>query len=97
MKDIRTRQYRVIGAINVNGKIYYKNDDDTFHRGWKAEGRYWYYFDTSDLALVTNALKEIDGYVYYFDKYGVMMSDTNIELGGYKIIIDGMGHCQLVE
>ncbi len=97
MKDIRTWQYRVIGAINVNGKIYYKNDDGTFHRGWKAEGGYWYYFDPSDLALVTNTLKEIDGKVYYFNEHGQMLSNIVIDIAGYKINIDANGWCQLVE
>lgn len=29
------------------------------YRGWKEEGGYWYYFDPTDLALVTTALKDI--------------------------------------
>ena len=97
MKDIRTRQFRVIGAVTANGKVYYKNNDGTFHRGWKEEGGYWYYFDPTDLALVTTALKDIDGKVYYFNDYGQMMLNTVIEIAGYKIRIDGNGWCSVIE
>ena len=97
MQDIRTRQFRVIGAVTANGKVYYKNNDGSFHRGWKEEGGYWYYFDPIDLALVTTALKDIDGKVYYFNDYGQMMTNTVIEIAGYKINIDGNGWCSIIE
>lgn len=96
MRDIRTRRYRVIGAINVNGKTYYKNDDGTFHTGWKEELGSWYYFDPENLALVRNALKDINGKVYYFNEYGQMLSNTIIEIAGTKIAIDKNGWCSVI-
>ena len=96
MRDIRTRQFRVIGAINVNGKIYYKNDDGTYHRGWKEELGSWYYFDPETLALVCSALKDIDGKVYYFNEYGQMVTNSIIEIAGIKIAIDNNGWCTAI-
>lgn len=72
MKNIRTRQYRGIGAITVNGKIYYKNNDGTFHTGCKEELGKWYYFDPATFSLVMHELKDINGKVYYLKPNGVM-------------------------
>ena len=102
--SIISYENRVISAglagdiIQTGDKIYYRHKSGTFHKGWLGlSNNKWYYFDPNDSTLATNTLKDIDGFVYYFDKYGVMMSDTNIELGGHKIKIDSMGRCQLVE
>lgn len=88
---------KVQNVYNLNGKVYYKNNDGSFHRGWKEEGGDWYYFDPTDLALVTTALKDIDGKVYYFNDYGQMMANAVINIAGYKINIDGNGWCSVIE
>ena len=41
--------------------------------------------------------KDIDGKVYYFNDYGQMMTNTVIEIAGYKINIDGNGWCSVIE
>ena len=84
-------------VIATGGKIYYRHKDGTFHKGWLKVGEKWYYFDPVDLALVTTALKDIDGNVYYFNNYGQMMTNTVIEIAGYKIRIDGNGWCSIIE
>ena len=91
MKDIRTRQYRVIGAITVNGKIYYKNNDGTFHTGWKVELGKWYHFDPTTLALVMHELRDINGKVYYLKPNGVMACDETFTISGIKIYADKDG------
>ena len=97
MKDIRTRQYRVIGAITVNGKIYYKNNDGSFHTGWKEELGKWYYFDHVTLVLVMYELRDINGKVYYLKPNGVMACDETFTISGIKIHADKDGGCSIVE
>ena len=97
MKDIRTRQYRVIGAVTVDGKIYYKNSDGSFHTGWKEELGRWYYFDPTTLALVMHELRDINGKVYYFKPNGVMACDEIITIGGIRIYVDKDGCCSIIE
>ena len=85
------------GDIVVTGdKIYYRHRDGTFHKAWLKVGEKWYYFDPVDSALVTTALKDIDGIVYYFNNYGQMMTNTVIKIAGYRINIDSNGACKLI-
>ena len=94
--NYNTRTYKVYGAVAVEGKLYYINDDGSFYRGWKEEKGYWYYFDPKDLALCINTLKDIDGKVYYFNSLGHMVLNTIVELGGYQVTIDEHGWCSIV-
>ena len=96
MPDYNTRSYRIIGAVSANGKTYYKNADGTFHRGWKEENGYYYYFEPTTLALVTNELKDINGAIYYFNEYGQMERNKIIEIAGIKVKIDNSGICSVV-
>lgn len=91
--DIQTRQYKVYGCIEYNGKYYYKDDDGSFHKGWKEENGHWYYFDPKTLALVMSELREIDGIVYYLQSNGQMAHDTTVTIAGVKIKIDSNGAC----
>ena len=98
MKNINTRKfYRVYGAVNINGNTYYRNQDDTYYRGWKEENGSWYYFDEITYVLVRNGLKNIDGIVYYFNEYGQMESNKTINIAGYNVAIDENGSCRIVD
>ena len=83
-------------VIATGDKIYFRHKDGTFHRGWLKVGEKWYYFDPNTMGVVTNQLKEIDGLVYYFDKYGLMASNTILEIANYKIQVDSNGACRLI-
>ena len=99
-----SNETRVISAglagdiIQTGDKIYFRHKSGTFHKGWLGlANNKWYYFDPSSLELVKNELKEIDGYVYYFDQYGVMMTNATVEIGWSRVKIDDKGRCQLLE
>ena len=94
---IRITNVGVAGDIIVIGdNLYYRHSDGTFHKGWLGLSNGWYYFDPNNSVLVRNELKEIDGVVYYFDNYGIMLFNTIIEIAGYKIKIDENGYCTLI-
>jgi len=61
-----------------------------FNKGWKANGRKWYYYDTNG-NMLKSGWQVIDGNWYYFYDDGSMAIDTTVESGGklYHIDVDG--------
>lgn len=87
----------VADILVIGNRVYYRYKDGIFHKGWLKVGNSWYYFDPDTLGLVFNQLKEIDGLIYYFDSYGVMASNTIMEIANCKIQIDSNGACKVID
>ena len=63
---------------------------EDFNKGWKANGRKWYYYDANG-NMLKSGWQVIDGNWYYFYDDGSMAIDTTVESGGklYHIDVDG--------
>ena len=63
---------------------------EEFNKGWKANGRKWYYYDANG-NMLKSGWQVIDGNWYYFYDDGSMAIDTTVESGGklYHIDVDG--------
>lgn len=79
-------------VINAKGEgkrqLLFAPED--FNKGWKANGRKWYYYDANG-NMLKSGWQVIDGNWYYFYDDGSMAIDTTVESGGklYHIDVDG--------
>jgi len=79
-------------VINAKGEgkrqLLFAPED--FNKGWKANGKKWYYYDANG-NMLKSGWQVIDGNWYYFYDDGSMAIDTTVESGGklYHIDVDG--------
>ena len=79
-------------VINAKGEgkrqLLFAPED--FNKGWKANGKKWYYYDANG-NMLKSGWQVIDGNWYFFYDDGSMAIDTTVESGGklYHIDVDG--------